>query len=301
MQHPLLDKVRLCSANPDQAASFFLHLLHPVPHKRIAAVDDAWTTSTTIRMFDEMGLNCSTSAAAARWSKFKQSCTGGLCAFMPCCGGRSPTVEAETHVAGSCSHPNSQTQDDDLSCSHLSERMPSLRSNQSKTSQSAAAHTDMPESVQCEADSMQTAPSTLQTCWNKVKKPFAGRSKRHSQRAGKGVTHPPAEAAPGAVENAAADKSDLAPAAEKDQQVLIRAVTVTAVPGIPPQLEVQDLQQQQQASSSCGPGLPSHKGGKVEREELLSDHKAAADERRHSSCEEQLQQPAEVQPAESTR
>ena len=297
VQHPLLDKVRLCSVNPDQAASFLLHLFHPVPHKRIAAVDHAWTTSTTIRMFDEMGLNCSTTAAAARWSQFKQSCTRGLCAFMPCCGGRNPTVEAETHLTGSCSHPHSATQDGDLSCSRLSERMPSLRSNQDKTSQSAA-DTDMPESVQSEAGSMQIVP---ETCWNKVKKPFAGRSKHRRPRVNKGVTHSIVEAAPGAVEVVAAYKCALAPAADKQQQVFIRAVTVTAAPSIPPQLEVQDLQQQQQAISGCGQGLSSHKGGKVEREELLTDHKAAADVRRHSSCEKQVQQPSEGRSAESTR
>ncbi len=178
--------------------------------------------------------------------------------------------------------------------------MPSLRSNQDQTSQSAA-DTDVPESVQSEADSMQTAPTALQTCWNKVKKPFAGRSKHHCQHVNKGVSHPMAEAAPGAAEVVAADKSALAPAADKQQQVLIRAVTVTAAPSIPPQLEMQDLQQQQPAISNSGQGLSSHNIGKVEREELLTDHKAAADVRRHSSCEEQVRQPAEGQPAEGIR
>ena len=297
MQHPLLEKVRLCSANPHQAASFFLHLFHPVPHKRIAAVDHAWTTSTTITMFDEMGLICSTSAAVGSWSKFKQGCTRGLCAFMPCCGGRSPTVKTVTHVAGSCSHPNSQTQEGDVPCSRLSERMPSLRSNQDQTSQSAA-DTDMPESVQSKADSMQTGPTALQTCWIKVKKSFAGRSEHHRQRVNKGVTHPTAEAAPGAVEVVAADKSVLAPAADEQQQVLIRAVTVTAVPGSPSGLEVQ---QHQQAISNSGQGLLSHKEGKVEQEEVLTDHEAAAGVRRHSSSEEQLQQPVQGRSAESMR
>jgi len=300
VQHPLLDKVRHCSANSDQAASFFLHLFHPVPHKRIAAVDHAWTASTLSRMYDEMGLNCSTSAAAGRWSRIKQSCTRGLCAFMPCCGGRSPTVEAETHLTGSCSHPNSETRVGDLSCSRLSERTPSLLSGD-KTSQSAAADTDKPESVQSQADSMQTAaaPSALQTCWNKVKKPFAGRSMRRGQRVNKGVTHSLAAGAPGAVEVVEVDKCILAPAAYKKQQVLIRAVTATAVPGIPPQLEVQDLQHQQQPISGCGQCLSSHKEGIVETEELLTDHKAAVDVRKHSSSEEQLQQPVKGQSAES--
>ena len=232
VQHKLLDKVRLCSANPDQAASFFLHSFHPVPHKRIAAVDHAWTASTLRRMFADMGIKRRTSAAR-RWSTIKQRCTKGLCAFMPCCGGRSPTVEA--HPPGSFSLINSQTQDGDLSCIRLSERTPSLLSNQDETFQSAAV-TDMPESVQSQADSMQTAPNALQTCWIKIKKAFAGKSTRRRQQVNKGVTPSSAQGAPGAIKVVEADTSALAPAADKTQQVLIRAVTATAVPGTPPEL-----------------------------------------------------------------
>ncbi len=217
-----------------------------------------------------MGFNCSSSAAACDSFRVKQSFTRRLCAFLPCFDGRCPTVEADTHP---------YTWNGDLSRSLVSERVRYLRSSQHKTSCSPAAHTDVPE-------------SGLQS----------------------------------------ADKSALAiaaPAADKDQQVLIRAVTATAVPGSPPELQVQDLQQeqqsissygqrlssqtkdqvemqdlqqqQQQAISSCGPGLLSQKKGLVEKEELLTDHEAAADMRRHSSCEEQVQQPAEGQSAESIR
>lgn len=110
--------------------------------------------------------------------------------------------------------------------------------------------------------------------------------------------------------------------------MLIRAVTATAVPGSPPQLqaqvlqqekqsissygqgplvqtkgldEMQDLQQQQQAISSSSQCLLIQTKGLVEKEEVLTDHEAAADMRRHSSCEEQVQQPAEGQSAESIR
>ena len=65
--------------------------------------------------------------------------------------------------------------------------------------------------------------------------------------------------------------------------------------------EMQDLQQQQQAISSSSQGLLIQKKGLVEKEEVLTDHEAAADMRRHSSCEEQVQQPAEGQSAESIR
>ena len=143
----------------------------------------------------------------------------------------------------------------------------------------------------------------------------------------KGSPTPP-ETLLGHVDMLEADKSALAPAADKDQQVLIRAVSATAVPGTPPELQVQDLQQgqqssssygqglwsqtkgrvemqdlqqQQQAISSCSQGLLSAKKGSVEKEELVTDHEAAADLRRHSSCVEQVQQQAEGQSAESIR
>ena len=36
VEHPLLDKVRACSSNPDDAADFFLQLLHPYPLCRMS-------------------------------------------------------------------------------------------------------------------------------------------------------------------------------------------------------------------------------------------------------------------------
>ncbi len=36
VKHPLLDKVRDCSANPDAAADFFLQILHPYPSRRMS-------------------------------------------------------------------------------------------------------------------------------------------------------------------------------------------------------------------------------------------------------------------------
>ena len=43
------------------------------------------------------------------------------------------------------------------------------------------------------------------------------------------------------------------------------------------------------------------KAGIVEKEQLLTDHKEAAEVRRHGSCEEQVEQQAEGQSAESIR
>ena len=37
VEHPLLDKVRACSSNPDEASDFFLKLLHPFPIHRMSS------------------------------------------------------------------------------------------------------------------------------------------------------------------------------------------------------------------------------------------------------------------------
>jgi hypothetical protein len=159
-------------------------------------------------------------------------------------------------------------------------------------------------SVKSTGTKAQQAPDTrlLHTSCN-TKKPFTGKYRPGNQQVCKGTTHSPAENTTGHVDMVEADKSALAPAADKNQQVLIRAVTASAVPGTPPELQVQDLQQQQQAISGCGQGLLNQKKGIVETEELLTrqDHKAAADVRQQGSSEEKLQKPIEVQAAESIR
>ena len=55
VEHPLLDKVRQCSAFPDQAALFFQKILNPIPHMRVEALQDAWCASAVSRMFTETG------------------------------------------------------------------------------------------------------------------------------------------------------------------------------------------------------------------------------------------------------
>lgn len=37
--HPIIDRIRACSAIPNDAVDFFTHLLHPVPHCRLTAPD----------------------------------------------------------------------------------------------------------------------------------------------------------------------------------------------------------------------------------------------------------------------
>jgi len=110
VQHPLLDRVRQCSAAPDQAASFFLQLFHPVPHERVKVTDHAWFASTVMSMLDEMDRAAQASAAAAedkaRLKKF--SSLRQRAARFLCCGGTSPTSEADSHE----SHDHSPAKDE---------------------------------------------------------------------------------------------------------------------------------------------------------------------------------------------
>lgn len=52
VHHPLLDKVRECSANPDAAADFFQQMLHPHHHSRLGveALAHDYIAATYIEM-----------------------------------------------------------------------------------------------------------------------------------------------------------------------------------------------------------------------------------------------------------
>ena len=56
VQHPLLDRVRQCSSNPEQAALFFCQILNPVPKLRQQAIHHAWCAETVGRMFEDIGI-----------------------------------------------------------------------------------------------------------------------------------------------------------------------------------------------------------------------------------------------------
>jgi len=86
VQHPLLDRVRQCSTNPDQAALFFQTILSPVPQVRVKALEELWCAATLNRMFSETGTNfeAGTAAAMAALQKRSQKRKRGLCAAL--CG-----------------------------------------------------------------------------------------------------------------------------------------------------------------------------------------------------------------------
>ncbi|KAL0055509.1 hypothetical protein WJX82_001356 [Trebouxia sp. C0006] len=56
VKHPLLDKIRDCSANPDAAADFFLQILHPYPSTRMSA--DAFNHPYVAETCAEMEAYC---------------------------------------------------------------------------------------------------------------------------------------------------------------------------------------------------------------------------------------------------
>lgn len=87
VQHPLLDRVRQCSTNPDQAALFFQTTLSPVSQVRVKALEELWCAATVNRMFSETGTNfeAGTAAAMAALQKRNQKQKRGLCAALCAC------------------------------------------------------------------------------------------------------------------------------------------------------------------------------------------------------------------------
>ena len=97
MQHPLLDRVRQCSANPDQAAAFFQHILSPGPFSRVTAPDHPWCAAATSKMLAEMPplpviqtRTIHTEAEGHRASK-----SWWRAALSKCCCGASPMAEGK--------------------------------------------------------------------------------------------------------------------------------------------------------------------------------------------------------------
>lgn len=58
VKHPLLDKVRACSVNPEQAADFFLLALHPIDTWRLTtdAAHHPYLNPMYVKMLDEFPL-----------------------------------------------------------------------------------------------------------------------------------------------------------------------------------------------------------------------------------------------------
>ena len=273
VQHPLLDRVRQCSAHPDQAAAFFSQLFHPVPHLRGEAVDHIWIASTMSKMCEEVGIDywALSAAAEADWllkeaaeadrlSKAKQGCMSAFCASLfPCFGGSSSTLEADTYVPGIC--PPSNMEGD-------SEKQWSGHKN-------AASAADKPG-----ADSTVKpySPNRRQT-WGVLKKPFAGRSKHSKQQVHKASARSASVAQGGSPGEAAeAELSAMSTAVSKQQLVRDGAVSMVAATGTAVEVPVQMLQQQEAVRSHYDHGLSSKTDCSNGKGTLLNQHGAAAEE-----------------------
>jgi len=104
VQHPLLDKVRQCSALPDQAALFFQKILNPAPHLRVEALHDAWCASAVSRMFDETGTSYTPVVSYEDMQpEADESTQCGFCASLLrrlCCFNTQPTLDSNSSVSG---------------------------------------------------------------------------------------------------------------------------------------------------------------------------------------------------------
>ncbi len=253
VQHPLLDRVGQCSAAPDQAASFFLQLLHPVPHERVKAIDHAWCASTMMSMLNEMGGAAQASAAAAEDEprlKKSNSLRQRAARFL-CCGGASPTLEADSHVSHDCSPAKAGSKS-----SKWWKVQPSKHRRQ--RSRDMAAYTDT--SVHSQKGAVQ-ADSCQEPAHSEFQGITFGESSQTGQRVNEELYQATAEPVQIAVTD---DKTSLA---LPKQAAHVRAVSVTASASSAHEPQVQSLQQQH--------GVSSHSGCKDDKSELLEKHCSA--------------------------
>ena len=95
VQHPLLDKVKQCSAHPDEAASFFFHLLHPLPYMRSTRLDHPWYEPLVSQMLDDMGISSGCLTKVPEFKTRSKAKSGWCAALCGCCFGASPTKSSK--------------------------------------------------------------------------------------------------------------------------------------------------------------------------------------------------------------
>ncbi|DBA89527.1 TPA: hypothetical protein ACH3X1_016177 [Trebouxia sp. C0004] len=104
VRHSLLDKVRQCSAFPDQAALFFQKILNPIPHLRVEALDDAWCANAVSRMFAETGTSYTPVLLYEDiQSEADKSIQCGFCASLLrqlCCLNTQTRLDSNSSVSG---------------------------------------------------------------------------------------------------------------------------------------------------------------------------------------------------------
>jgi len=240
VQHPLLDRVRQCSAAPDQAASFFLQLFHPVPHERVKVTDHAWFASTVMSMLDEMDRAAQASAAAAedkaRLKKFS-SLRQRAARFL--CGGTSPTLEADSHE----SHDHSPAKDEIKSSQWWKVLWPAKRRHQRCRDVAAYTHASVhSQNGALQADSCQMPAHTT----------FQGITFGESRQADQPGTEELPQAMADPVQSPVVDSFDTTSLALPKQAAYSRTVSLTASASSAHEPQVQSLQQQHEVSGHFG-------------------------------------------------
>ena len=180
VQHPMMDKVRKCSAKPDEAARFFQTILSPFPKDRVKVLKTKWCADVVKRMFAETGTDYKAGVGimmARKRLQARQRQKPSLCAALCGCFGppRSPSREDDTcaldGAAGSSLADGSKL---DIVASSGSE-----------------AHDHQPEAEALAINDLQqpAALSLSQRCFRKMKKVCRLKSKhKGSATAQKGVS-----------------------------------------------------------------------------------------------------------------
>jgi len=256
VQHPLLDRVRHCSAAPDQAASFFLQLFHPVPHERVKAIDHPWCASTVMSMLDEMDCAPQASAAAAKDEPRlkKSSSLRQRAARFLCCGGASPTSEADSHVG----HEHSPAEIEIQASKWW--KVPRLGKRRHQRSRDVAAYADA-------SVCSQNGPLQADSCQGPAHTAFQGLMFGESRQAEQQVTEELPHAMAHPVQSPIGDAFDKTSPALLKQAAHVRAVSVTASASSAHEPPVQSLQQQHEVAG--------HSGCKDDKGELLEKHCSA--------------------------
>ena len=102
VQHPILARVRQCSANPDQVADFFRVIFSPSPHDRVRALHHPWCAEAVSRMFAETGTSYEPPPLRSSKSPPKPH-SSGLCAALLrcfCCGTSARTLDSDAAPLG---------------------------------------------------------------------------------------------------------------------------------------------------------------------------------------------------------
>ncbi len=256
VQHPLLDKVRQCSANPGQAASFFLQIFDPAPHMRYWAMDHVWCASTVNQMLIDKGLGHIVVEAA--WSRAKQRQKSAWCAALfGCCDSGSPTVEfhewapesSQVRIRGNESKGLRDTVASKLKLGKRSQNA-AQESGRSQSSETVRPTTDYALTIRPKQD-----------CWSKVKSIFTGRTKLDSQHVSQETGRSDQLANFYLVEDADSHLQSAKPSGAVCQQKLPpEGVSMTAASGFVQQAQLQSLQQELPGDTPMShllPGLPT--------------------------------------------